>query len=633
MFRLFRHFYFMKRLVPVALALALFAFAGCDSSDSDSNSGSGYTPPPILYSVYLYDGDLDLRETVSVTEGGSVDLDAKSAEFGISVYGWYEGGSAVPLTGDLEVTDNITLYAAPSITEVSTESELDDIRNDLTGKYILKNDIALTSEWEPIGDDTAGKQFGGILQGGGYKITGVRINSAEDYIGLFGYIEGGVVKNLGVETANEGIRGAGHVGGITGRLSAGGRIENSYTAGSIFGTASIVGGIAGELAGSEIKNSYSAANVIASDGSYSGGIAGTASASLIEKCYFTGSVRGLAYTGGIVGRAIGAGMTVDKSYSTGTISATQLDTGGIVGFLEDGIIRESYSAGNIIANGTNTGGIVGAVSGGSSASVEIINCYSTAYVAAGGSDIGGIAGTIGKPAVISGSYFAGVLEARGGSGGGIVGQTRMSSVARTLEIKNSFFSGYMTGGSSDSSGYSYGGIVGYHYNGGLSITNSYSAGTIDMRMAFSIGGILGQSANSSSVPTITITDNVVASPALICGGKNYYNGGINRIVGVFSALGTAYEPIRLMAGNLAYEGIATNDTSCPLTNPTVPENHGTDAALATLTSKATYTDTLFWEFFDATNEDPSYDPLAHPWKWGAFEDYPYPTLYWQTERP
>ena len=55
---------------------------------------------------------------------------------------------------------------------ISTPEQLDNVRNNLSGKYILVNDIALTENWVPITD------FSGILDGNGYAVKDVTINGA-----------------------------------------------------------------------------------------------------------------------------------------------------------------------------------------------------------------------------------------------------------------------------------------------------------------------------------------------------------------------------------------------------------------------------------------------------------------------
>ncbi len=96
---------------------------------------------------------------------------------------------------------------------VYTAEDLDNVRKDLNGKYILMNDIDLGGKnFVPIGDSS--DPFTGIFNGNGYVISGLVVDGAYDYAGLFGYcrrfsdwtdltagdrqISGGIIKNLGL---------------------------------------------------------------------------------------------------------------------------------------------------------------------------------------------------------------------------------------------------------------------------------------------------------------------------------------------------------------------------------------------------------------------------------------------------
>ena len=50
--------------------------------------------------------------------------------------------------------------------------------------------------WEPIGPEYC--PFKGTFEGNGHKITGIYINSEENYQGFFGQNKG-TIKNLGIE--------------------------------------------------------------------------------------------------------------------------------------------------------------------------------------------------------------------------------------------------------------------------------------------------------------------------------------------------------------------------------------------------------------------------------------------------
>ncbi|MCL2516953.1 MAG: MAC/perforin domain-containing protein, partial [Oscillospiraceae bacterium] len=87
----------------------------------------------------------------------------------------------------------------PSINEntirITNQTELDAVRNNLSGTYILMNDITLSGNWEPIGSATA--PFTGTFIGNGYTVSNVSIVSGNTTPGLFG-INRGTIESLAV---------------------------------------------------------------------------------------------------------------------------------------------------------------------------------------------------------------------------------------------------------------------------------------------------------------------------------------------------------------------------------------------------------------------------------------------------
>jgi len=186
---------------------------------------------------------------------------------------------------------------------ITTAMQLDEIRNDLAAHYKLDNNIDLAyflqgsvEGWLPIGNSTT--RFIGSLNGAGYKITGLWINRpTEDNIGLFGYIYGAIIKNLGVENCN--IIGQDIVGGLVGYSENNSTILNCYVTSNVSGR-DIVGGLVGESNNSPLSNCYSTGSVKA-DNNYIGGLVGFNTAR-ISYCYTMSTVRGNRnYVGGLVG--------------------------------------------------------------------------------------------------------------------------------------------------------------------------------------------------------------------------------------------------------------------------------------------------------------------------------------------
>lgn len=91
-------------------------------------------------------------------------------------------------------------------TPIYTAEDLNNIRNDLDGKYILMNDIDLSvyENWVPIGSSDA--PFTGEFNGNGYPIRNLKIKvvCTEEYnfFGLFGVTTDSTLKNIIVSNSN-----------------------------------------------------------------------------------------------------------------------------------------------------------------------------------------------------------------------------------------------------------------------------------------------------------------------------------------------------------------------------------------------------------------------------------------------
>jgi len=254
------------------------------------------------------------------------------------------------------------------------------------GANIMLNDTANwqswansqpANEWVPIGKKDDGK-FDGIFDGNGFAVSGVYINSAKDYQGLFGYVgSGGAIKKLGVVASY--IKGKYHIGGLVG-YNHDGTISDSYFVGTITGDDN-VGGLVGRNFG-KVASSYS-----------------------------VGKVTGDEEVGGLVGNNSG---TITNSYFSGEVIGERNEIGGLVG-RNFGKVASSYSAGKVTGD-EEVGGLVGS-NGGSSSNGFIINSYSSSNVT-GESFIGGLVGD--NNGMVSNSYSSGDVTSKG-SGGGLVG--------------------------------------------------------------------------------------------------------------------------------------------------------------------------------------------------------------------
>lgn len=399
----------LRRLFPVIFLLLTFA-CGEDKSENDA----GGEKENRSYEVKFYDSNLDLIETRQVAGGRY-----NPAEL-LSGYTWYISGGNIQ-TVNHNIARDTNFYALPNVREIRTEFELNNVRNRLSGYYILMNDITLTGAtldtstgWKPIIRGIS--PFTGIFNGNGYKINGLWIKSTDEYVGLFGYIEDASIKNLGVVIADgkeilvkQTVAGSrSFIGSIAGFVQSS-TITNCYSVGNISGgggSSSYVGGIAGFADQSEIISCNSKGNIVSSDSGFNnvGGIVGFTESSKIANCYSTGNIKAESehwnYAGGIVGE-ITYSSTATSSYSTGNINAVGDGcnyAGGIAGEVRDSVITNNYSIGNITTGGGSwsyTGGIAGDVG----AYATVMNNYSRGNVITDGKDstlrhAGGIAGEV-----------------------------------------------------------------------------------------------------------------------------------------------------------------------------------------------------------------------------------------------
>jgi len=199
--------------------------------------------------------------------------------------------------------------------EIRDWYDLDAVRDDLGGSYILMNDLDSTTAgyeelasptanqgegWEPIGTRSA--PFIGTFDGQGYEICDLFIDLPEEgpvpelfsdneCVGLFGAVdEGGRIEDIGVVNAD-----------VTGFVS--------------------VGGLVGEIEHGTVSNSY-----------------------------FTGSVTGYRDVGGLLGYSEG---TVSDSYSTGSVTGDE-NVGGLVGRNWGTMSNSHYNYDEVLINGENT---------------------------------------------------------------------------------------------------------------------------------------------------------------------------------------------------------------------------------------------------------------------------------------
>ena len=110
-------------------------------------------------------------------------------------------------------------------------------------------------DWKPIGDSV--HPFKGTFIGNGHKIKNLTVDrSGENYVGMFGYVDGGTIENVVLEDVD--VKGNWYVGGLAGHLS-GGAISSISVTGSVEGV-DRVGALVGWNHGGKVIASYVKAN-------------------------------------------------------------------------------------------------------------------------------------------------------------------------------------------------------------------------------------------------------------------------------------------------------------------------------------------------------------------------------------
>ncbi|MCL2105038.1 MAG: leucine-rich repeat protein [Kiritimatiellaeota bacterium] len=289
--------------------------------------------------------------------------------------------SAIALLGVTQINAQISISSWTELAKIGN-----DISYPLNGNYLLTRDLtdnpALDSDyntvpggfhpvagWTPIGLED---QFQGTFDGGGHTISGLWIKmdvNALDYQGLFGYVDGGTIKNLGVGIADDGvgIYGRWYVGGLVGMASGATIADCHVTGGILSGASSYVGGLVGRADSStSITNCYATSAVIGSDSV--GGLVGDAQNGVsITDCYATGNVSGNGFVGGLVGHIYEA--NISRCYATGTVSGDD-HVGGLAGMMGGGIAPSSVTdcfalnPSVSLSSGSTIGRVLGNWSGG-----------------------------------------------------------------------------------------------------------------------------------------------------------------------------------------------------------------------------------------------------------------------------
>ena len=223
---------------------------------------------------------------------------------------------------------------------------LEGTTQNVAANAVLLNNITIPADmaWTPIGN--ASTIYTGTFDGAGYTISGMKIDDATGYSGLFGNVTG-TVRDFTV------------TGSIT--------ITGDETVSRVGGA---VGSLGIKTAGGTVSGVTSDVDITVSAGNdHIGGVVGSMpenSSPTVESCLYMGNITVTVEAGSVAGVVgyIRTG-TIQNCANQGGISINtggNGSVGGILGYCNNGkiYIRNCYNSGSIAAEGTaNVGAIVG----------------------------------------------------------------------------------------------------------------------------------------------------------------------------------------------------------------------------------------------------------------------------------
>ncbi len=259
---------------------------------------------------------------------------------------------------------------------------------------VLTTDIVLTGEaWTPIGSKS--NPYTGTFDGQNHTISGMTIENAESYSGLFGNVTG-TVRDFTVTgsitiTGSEAVSKVGGAVGSLGIATAGGTVSGVT---------------------SDVDITVSAGN------DHIGGVVGSMpenSSPTVENCVYTGDIN----------------ITV----AAGSVA-------GVVGYIRTGTIQNCANQGGISVSGSGDGSVGGILGYCNNKSIKITACYNTGIISASGTAIvGAIVGNnrddnnhVGQATVSNCYYLTGSAD-KG------QGQLDTDAVGTVVKDDNAFTSG------------------------------------------------------------------------------------------------------------------------------------------------------------------------------------------------
>lgn len=444
------------------------------------------------------------------------------------------------------------------------------------GYYKQMNDINLaswisanssTKGWVPVGYNGTDPI---VYDGDNHKVTGLWVNSTDDYSGLFSRFSKGTIRNLTVQATAKQVKGGNNVGIVIGKIGQG-TIENVTATGNVSAKGN-VGGIAGYTTGTTLKN-LSYTGQLTATGSV-GGITSYATTAVVTECEVKEATikggTGSQYVGGLVAHSL---APISKCNVSGTITLTGSsnteDVGGLVGNSSKNITDCSVS-GAITLTGTSNEVYVGGLAG--QVSTNSITKCSTDMTISSASSRGQAAGLIAHgngTMTIKLCSAAGSVTSTGSDSytGGLVAYT-----SSTTTIEDCYSTANVTGTKWTA------GLVAYNYG---TVNRCYASGNVSS--VYYGAGLVGENDGSSA-----ITTNSVALGTKV--EVSDQTGWGIRVVGNFK--NNAPEPS--MENLFAWQGMQVSVNGVP---KSIPDNNLDGTAITTAQTKNSDTyESLYWDF-------------------------------------
>lgn len=357
----------------------------------------------------LTGGAVNTNVTMTASDTGEIHLGVAVGPEATSVNDeQYKNVSlSIPTGWEVNKTADEAMYML-----VHNKYELQNMQNNLSGKYMLAGDIDMSGvSFTPVGysvynpqtgEDEDNYAFKGRFDGLGYAVKNLSVNFNYEVsndpgaynksgIGLFGWNKG-MVENV--------------------KLS-GGSIESTQ------GRIGIIG-----INDGTVRNVFN--DGVTVTGTYNvGGIVGFNDTGTIKNVWNTGTVSGSSYVGGIAGNNY---ASIENAWNNGSVSGSEDSVGGIVGNNQDGIVQNVYNTGAVQSGSYGVGGIVG-VNQGSSTNTIVQYAYNTGTVTSSNSNkVGGIVGS--NYAIIGNAY------SQEGTAAAVSGASSSSATENDVAIKS-----------------------------------------------------------------------------------------------------------------------------------------------------------------------------------------------------